>query len=198
MTDQNEDRSVEVTFLLSILFAMAIGGIITFMLFMKATNQTNATKTVNANAEKVAATSKKNPPKASPKKSVSPSSPPETNQTVDNEVDNQTLSDSSVSSDTSDSTAEVDAPEGTLRIKGESRIGCLSEQRFDRLLKFAAQNDSEAFKSELLAGVATGDCTLFKENEPVYQTEGNPLSGRAKLRRPGETIEYWAIFEAAQ
>lgn len=90
------------------------------------------------------------------------------------------------------------APEGTLRIRGSGRVGCSSERRYEKLMKFAVQNDDEAFRRELTIGVSEGDCTVFEDNQPVYMSSGNALSGRAKLRRPGETIEYWAPFEAAR
>jgi hypothetical protein len=89
------------------------------------------------------------------------------------------------------------APSGTLRIKGSSRVGCISETRYERLLTFASQDDNEAFKKELLAGMLEKDCTVFNENEPVYVSGGNAL-GRVRLRRPGETAEYQAPKEAAE
>ena len=105
------------------------------------------------------------------------------------------------SADSSDELPESSpeaAPEGTLRIRGSNRVGCATEARYERLMRFAVQDDNEAFKQEVLAGILEKDCTLFKENEPVYLSEGNPLGGRAKLRRPGDTVEYWAPFEAAK
>jgi hypothetical protein len=96
----------------------------------------------------------------------------------------------------SDSASTADAPEGTLRIQGSSRVGCVSESRYERLMTFASQSDNEAFKKELFAGVLDGDCTVFKENEPVYRSDGGSF-GRVRLRRPGDTAEYLAPIEAA-
>ena len=63
-------------------------------------------------------------------------------------------------------------------------------------MTFAAQDDNEAFKKELLAGIMANDCTVFEENEPVYRSPGGGF-GQVRLRRPGETAEYLAPIEAA-
>jgi hypothetical protein len=86
------------------------------------------------------------------------------------------------------------APSGTMPIKGESRIGCASEDRYERLLTFASRNDDEAFKREFLTGVLSSDCTSFTQGEPVYPS-GSAGFGRTKVRRPGETTEYITAVE---
>ena len=60
------------------------------------------------------------------------------------------------------------------------------------------QHDEVAFKKALMAGVLSGICTVFKLGEKVYITDTSIFSGLVKVRRPGETIEYWTAIEAVQ
>jgi len=83
-------------------------------------------------------------------------------------------------------------------ISGNSYIGCTSKKYYNKLLDYAVQHDEVAFKRALTAGVLAGICTMFKYGEKVYITDTSIFSGSVKVRRPGETIEYWTAIEAVK
>jgi len=85
---------------------------------------------------------------------------------------------------------------GERTIKGDSYVGCVSREDHDRLANYVVQNDLDAFRRFLAAGLLTGRCTQFKKGETVYVMETAIFSGLVKVRRKGETAEYWTNIEA--
>ena len=83
-------------------------------------------------------------------------------------------------------------------ISGNSYVGCTNKKYYNKLVDYAVQNDDVAFKKALMAGVLAGICTMFKSGEKVYITDTSFFSGLVKVRRPGETIEYWTAIEAVE
>jgi hypothetical protein len=78
-----------------------------------------------------------------------------------------------------------------MKAKG-AYFGCKKQDDFDRIARFARDDDELAYKTALFAGLWDDVCTLFEEGEVVFQSEhGSFLSGRVKVRRKGETAEYW-------
>jgi hypothetical protein len=77
-------------------------------------------------------------------------------------------------------------------------VGCISRDDQDKLLHYAVQKDLDAFRQFLAAGLLTGRCTQFKKGETVYVMDTAIFSGLVKVRRKGETVEYWTNIEAVQ
>jgi hypothetical protein len=82
------------------------------------------------------------------------------------------------------------------RISGDHWFGCVDREYLGNLVKYAVQKDNEAFTRALTAGLLTGACTPFKNGEVVYITDVAFFSGNIKVRRKGETKEYWTVIEA--
>ena len=82
------------------------------------------------------------------------------------------------------------------RISSAHRTGCSDREYFVKLATYAAQKDVEAFELALGVGLATGTCTRFEQGEVVYITDSAILSGLVKVRRKGQTQEYWTVMEA--
>ena len=76
------------------------------------------------------------------------------------------------------------------------RLGCKSREYFEKLFRYVADGDKEAAKKAYMAGLLSGECTSFKKGEQVFTTDTAIFSGLVKLRRKGETVEYWTNFEA--
>jgi hypothetical protein len=53
------------------------------------------------------------------------------------------------------------------RISGGSYFGCTDKEYRGKLASAAAQEDMEAFKKGLMAGMLRGVCVIFKEGEEV-------------------------------
>jgi hypothetical protein len=81
-------------------------------------------------------------------------------------------------------------------IVGDSRFGCVDRDFFEKLGSYAAEKDNAAFSNALGTAVLNGDCVFFKADEPVYLADTAIFSGLVKVRRPGETEEYWTNMEA--
>lgn len=84
------------------------------------------------------------------------------------------------------------------RISGDHWFGCTDREYFDKLVGYAVQKDNKAFKKALAAGLVLGTCTIFKNGEVVYITDTAISSGLVKVRRKGETQEYWTNIEAVE
>jgi hypothetical protein len=105
---------------------------------------------------------------------------------------------SSNSGSTTTSTQPVVAGDGSKRISGEHRFGCSDRDYLDKLAGYAVQKDKKAFSQGLAAGLLSGVCTMFKEGEEVYLADTAIFSGLVKVRRKGETQEYWTNLEAVK
>lgn len=84
------------------------------------------------------------------------------------------------------------------RISGDNWFGCTSRDYFEKLVGYAVEKDKEAFTKALTAGLLAGTCTTFKNGEVVYITDTAIFSGLVKVRRKGETQEYWTNIEAVK
>ena len=104
---------------------------------------------------------------------------------------------SSDSKKTEPSTSSVSNGQEKL-ISGDQWFGCTDRKYFDKLVGYAVQKDNEAFTKALSAGLLIGTCTIFKTGEVVYIADTAILSGIIKVRRKGETKEYWTNMEAVK
>lgn len=84
------------------------------------------------------------------------------------------------------------------KIKDDNYFGCTDKEYFDKLIKYIVDEDIEAFKKGLMAGIITEECTLFKKGEAVYVVDTKIFSGLAKVRRKGNVREYWTNLEALE
>jgi hypothetical protein len=94
----------------------------------------------------------------------------------------------------------VKAPQAPARrnvISGEW-YGCVSRDQFEKLTRYAVQKDAEAFKRGLAGGIFEGTCVMFTDSEAVVVVESAMLSGMLKVRRAGQTEEYWTNVEAVK
>ena len=87
---------------------------------------------------------------------------------------------------------------GKNTIKGDTWIGCISREDHDQLTRYVAAGDREAFGRLLTEGLATGDCVEFESGETVYVSDVSVMSAAVKVRREGESQEYWAAIECVQ
>jgi hypothetical protein len=87
---------------------------------------------------------------------------------------------------------------GGMRISGDSRIGCTNREDYERLVGYVAQEDEQAFKQAVGVGIVCGTTTIFQAGEVVYITDTAVFSGLVKVRRKGETLEYWTNVEAVK
>jgi hypothetical protein len=81
-------------------------------------------------------------------------------------------------------------------IDGDSWFGCVSKDYYSTLVGYVTDNDKEALKKALLAGLATGQCNKFKADEEVFLEDTSVIPGLVQVRPKGETIEYWTNMEA--
>ncbi len=100
------------------------------------------------------------------------------------------------SSTRSGSSKRSSAPSGQSRISGDNWTGCTDREYFSKLIGYAAQNDTQAFSQALAAGILRGVCTRFTSGEEVFIADTAVFSGLVKVRRKGETVEYWTNLEA--
>jgi len=82
-------------------------------------------------------------------------------------------------------------------ISGDGFFGCVSKEYEKSLVGYAVENDREAYRSALQAGIFAGTCTVFKKGEVVY-LEDVSLPGLIRVRRKGQTQAYWTIIEAVK
>ena len=90
--------------------------------------------------------------------------------------------------------AQVDA--GT--IQGQMQFGCQSKRVFKTIMQHAVRHDNDAFRTDLITALYTGNCVMFKEGERAYIMDSELLSGIILVRRAGGTKRYWASMGAVR
>lgn len=81
------------------------------------------------------------------------------------------------------------------RILGDNWYGCSSRAYLNKLVDYCRDDDVQAFKAAINAGLLTGMCTYFQDGEVVYLTDAS-WTGLVKIRRKGELKEFWTFTEA--
>jgi hypothetical protein len=84
------------------------------------------------------------------------------------------------------------------RISSDTFFGCRDLDYYKTFTNYAVQKDMEAFTKGLTDGLLLGKCTLFKSGEEVFLVDTAFSPGLIKLRRKGDTVEYWTIIEATK
>lgn len=92
--------------------------------------------------------------------------------------------------------ASSPAAPAVRRIAGNNWFGCTDRDYFEKLISYAVDKDNQAFQQGLSDGLYSGVCTTFVSGETVHITDTAILSGMIKVRRQGDTIEYWTNIEA--
>ncbi|AOK63534.1 hypothetical protein [Burkholderia ubonensis] len=87
---------------------------------------------------------------------------------------------------------------GVHQIKGGTWLGCDTEERFDKIMSYSVSGDKAAFKKAAVAAINAGNCTLFRDGQTVHLADVKILGGTIKIRRDGETDEYWTNREAVK
>jgi len=82
------------------------------------------------------------------------------------------------------------------RIASETFFGCTDLDYHKKLTQYAVQKERETFTKSLTDGLLRGTCTLFQSGEEVLLVDTAFVSGLIKVRRKGDTVEYWTIREA--
>ena len=77
-------------------------------------------------------------------------------------------------------------------------FGCEDREYYEKLAQYLRQNDDEAFGRGLAAGLPVGRCTMFEAGEVVYIADTAFFSGAVRVRRKGQTQEFWTLGEAVQ
>jgi len=81
-------------------------------------------------------------------------------------------------------------------VSSDGYFGCLSKDYYSKIARYAVQEDIQAFETALLGGYATGECIRLQADERVFVEETAVFSGLVKIRKPGDTLEFWAAIEA--
>lgn len=80
-------------------------------------------------------------------------------------------------------------------IRGNTWFGTRSSDQYQKLLSMIIHNDNEAFSKELIALILAGDAVMFKDGEEVFLRPAFSF-GMIKVRRKGDTGEYWTDSSA--
>jgi|GEM_PF-4254260 len=74
--------------------------------------------------------------------------------------------------------------------------GALTKKLLDQYIGIQVSGDRVALEKILTAGLLTGQYRIFTKGETVYLTDSAILSGLAKVRPEGSTLEFWIPIEA--
>ncbi|WP_176316733.1 hypothetical protein [Burkholderia vietnamiensis] len=94
--------------------------------------------------------------------------------------------------------AFADSRAGVHQIKDGPWLGCDTEDRFDKIMSYSISGDKVAFKKAAVSAINAGNCTLFRTGQTVHLADVKLLGGTVKIRRDGETDEYWTNREAVK
>jgi hypothetical protein len=94
--------------------------------------------------------------------------------------------------------SQVAEAQSAKYISGDDWFGCTTKEELRKIIQYVIQEDEQAYKKALTAGVYTGSVTLFKKGEEVFIIETDIMSGFVKVRRKGEIKEYWTHIDAVE
>ncbi len=81
---------------------------------------------------------------------------------------------------------------GELSVVSSSFYGCQSRRYYETMNNYYSVGDPEAFTKALVDGLETGQCTYFEPGDEVFLTDLAVSAYLIRVRRRGETVEYWA------
>ena len=76
--------------------------------------------------------------------------------------------------------------------------GCRDETVLSRISTLKAQGDSAATVNYLRAQIDAGQCITLDRGDTVYLMGSRLLSGITKVRKAGQSAEYWTALEAVR
>lgn len=76
-------------------------------------------------------------------------------------------------------------------INGDGTTGFINKEQALRVRTYAKQDDSQAFKKAMMEARIQGTLASFTKGEIVYCVDTDIWSGLVKVRRQGDTTEYW-------
>ena len=85
--------------------------------------------------------------------------------------------------------SRVPVPAPDHCIVGESVFGCVSASAVAEII--ASGGKADELKEKIAAGVASGDCRMFVQGDPVFVARVAADTGLAAVRLPGDTASYW-------
>lgn len=85
-----------------------------------------------------------------------------------------------------------------LIVQGDNWIGTISRQTYTDLTRYAVQGDQDAFVKAASRGLINGNITHFKAGEELFLVKMEIFTGLMKVRRKGDTAEYWTSVETAK
>lgn len=83
-------------------------------------------------------------------------------------------------------------------IVGEDWFGFSKKEDLNNATEYANNGDKEAWASAMTKGMLNGTIIRFKNGEKIFVKDIEMFSGIVKLRRKGDTKEYWTNYEAIQ
>lgn len=78
-------------------------------------------------------------------------------------------------------------------INGKQFLACNNKEYYEKQLRYITDRDPVAL---VRGATAAKGCTIFRYGEVVLLEDTAVFSGEVKLRRKGETAEYWTAMEA--
>lgn len=77
-------------------------------------------------------------------------------------------------------------------------VGCINESDLDKFMDYSRTKDTDAFQSLLDVLVLTGQAKIFQKDDQVYYLDLRIFKETVKIRKKGDTTEYWAFREAIE
>jgi|GEM_PF-5985864 len=85
---------------------------------------------------------------------------------------------------------------GIRKIVRENQFGCTNREDYKKIIRYAVEEDAQAFLWALATGIEDGRCTMFELGETVFLADTAVFSGMVKIRKQGGTQEFWTAIEA--
>ena len=85
--------------------------------------------------------------------------------------------------------------DGVKRVSGKHYVGCIDRDYYKKLMQYANQEDMAAYRRAWQKGIRLEICTRFSEGEEIFISDTALLSGLLKVRRKGESKEYWTTYK---
>ncbi|WP_310631562.1 hypothetical protein [Paraburkholderia sp.] len=93
------------------------------------------------------------------------------------------------------SSPEALAP-GVHVVVGGKWLSCQSQEQLSKIHRYSIDGDDAAYRKAALEALGAGECTILKTGDKVALVDTAILHGLVKLRRFGETDEYWTNMES--
>ncbi len=75
-------------------------------------------------------------------------------------------------------------------------VGCKDKGDLESIKRYVSQNDDIAYKKQMIATIGTGRCIFLEHFDEVYIVDIDSWGGVVKIRKKGDTNEYWTYKNA--